>query len=126
MKNETVYQDLFRGRLTFFPSTAGFKIYHFRHEKNHSRLGAGTGSSTATVNGPSIHWTQAQRVTWSSGTSTLTFNVPSSQKDASSFEVLSFRVAQTNSGTNPAGGMNFKVELSGGGKTKATYVNRFE
>jgi hypothetical protein len=131
--SEAVYDDMLRGRLTF-PSTAGFKIHHLRHEKQHSKLedgtgsGAGGGGATATtISGPSVHTTQAQRVSWSSSAATLTFSIPAGQRDASSFEVLSFRVAQTNSSLNPASGsQDFKVELVGGGKDKAFYVSRFD
>ena len=57
----------------------------------------------------------------------MVYTVPAGQQDASSFEVLSFRVAQTNSTDNPAsGGQDFKVELVGGGKTKATYASKFD
>lgn len=130
---ETVYLDLLRGGMTF-PSTAGRKIYGFHHETNHSKLEAGTGAgvpaagaSESVVNGPSVHTTQAVQVGWNASTATYTYTVPLAKRDASTFEVLSFRVAQTNSGTNPATGtQRFQVELVGGGQTKATYSDRFD
>jgi len=131
--NEAVYEDMLRGGLTF-PSTAGFKIYHMRHAKSHSKQESGSGSgATATnatktpVSGPSVHTTQALQVSWTSSAGELTYTLPTNQTDASSFEVLSFRVAQTNSGLNPSSGtQDFKVELVGGGKTKAVYASRFD
>lgn len=131
--NEVVYEDMFRGRL-IFPSTAGFKNFHFRHENNHSKLENGSGNgvvgggaTATTISGPSVHTTQAQRVSWSSSAATLTFSIPTGQQNASSFEILSFRVAQTNSSSNPAtGDQDFQVELIGGGKVKATYASRFD
>src|SRR5262249_4495734 len=39
---------------------------------------------------------------------------------------LSFRVAQTNSGTNPvSGNQDFQVELVSGGTSRAVYASRF-
>lgn len=138
LNNEVVYEDMLRGRL-IFPSTAGFKIYHFRHEKNHSKIEDGggthvtaptspaTAAATNPVSGPSVHVTQALKVDWSASTDQLVYSVPAGQRDASSFEVLSFRVAQTNSTDNPASsGQDFVVELVGGGKTKATWASNFD
>lgn len=134
LKNEIVYEDLLRGRLKF-PSTAGFKIYPMRHEKIHSKLenGLGTGvvaSGGATVVsvGPtfSVHSTKAIRVAWPSASAQVTYTVPAAQTDTTPFQVLSFRVAQTNSATNPvSGNQNFLVELVGGGHTKATFAGTF-
>ena len=133
LNNELVYLDMLRGKLRF-PSVSSYKIYPFHHEKNHSKIesgssvGAASGGATAvSVNPPdSVHQTAAVQVGWPSGTAQLTYTVPAAQRDASSFEVLSFRVAQTNSATNPAvGDQGFMVELVGGGKTKGTYSGTF-
>jgi hypothetical protein len=133
LNSEVVYEDLFRGKLSF-PSIAGRKIYPFRHEKSHSKIESGGGGSAvasggatvASVSSPSVHQTQALRVVWTSSSAQITYTVPLGQRDASSFEVLSFRAAQTNSALNPASGnQDFQVELIGGGHTKATYVGRF-
>ncbi len=131
LKGETVYEDMLRGRLTF-PSTAGFKQFPIRHETSHSRFesgGAGGapggGAIETSVAGPSVHTTQAVRVAWSSSSATYTYSVPAAQANAAAFEVLSFRVAQTNSGSNPSGDQNFQVELVGGGNVKAVYASRF-
>lgn len=133
LNGESVYEDMLRGRLTF-PSTAGFKIYHFHHEKNHSKFESGSGAGAVatdatktSVSGPSVHVTQALKVQWTGNTGKLTYSVPSDQNNASGFEVLSFRVTQTNSNLNPANGpQDFKVELVGGGKQKAFYCSRFD
>jgi hypothetical protein len=134
LSGEAVYLDMLRGRLTF-PSFAGRKVYAFHHEKDHSKLENGTGAGAAasggttvvSVNPPdSVHETSAIQVNWPSGTAELAYTVPVPQRDASAFEVLSFRVAQTNAASNPAtGDQNFQVELVGGGKTKATYAGNF-
>jgi hypothetical protein len=130
LNNELVYMDMMRGKLSF-PSTAGRKIYAFHHEKMHSKLEDGTnmgaaaagGATLMSVNNPSVHQTAALQVGWPSGTATLTYTIPMAKRDASSFEVLSFRVAQTNSASNPiSGDQDFEVELQGGGKTKATFA----
>jgi hypothetical protein len=131
--SEVVYEDMLRGRL-IFPSTAGFKIYHIRHEKSHSKQESGSGSgATATavtktpVMGPSVHVTQALKVNWTSSSGKVTYAVPVGQRDVTPFEVFCFRVTQTNSALNPSSGtQNFKVELVGGGKTKATYASKFD
>ncbi len=133
LNNEIVYEDMLRGKLKF-PSIAGRKIYAMRHEKSHSKMEDGNGvgavasggATVVSVSGPSVHQSQAIQVGWSSGSAQLTYTVPAGKRDASSFEVLSFRVAQSNSGVNPASGsQDFEVELVGGGKTKATYAARF-
>jgi hypothetical protein len=135
LNNETVYADMLRGGLTF-PSTAGHKIYAVRHESSHSKVDDGTGingaasggATTASVNPPSVsvHVTTAARVDWPSNTALFTYTVPMAQRDASTFEVLSFRVAQTNAPSNPASGdQDFEVELQGGGHTLAVYSSRF-
>jgi hypothetical protein len=133
LNNETVYDDMFRGRLTF-PSFAGRKIYPIRHEKSNSKFENGTGAgavaaggvTVASVASPSVHQTQAIRVGWSASGGTVTYTLPLAQHDASSFEVLSFRVAQTNSASNPvSGNQDFMIELVGGGHTKATFASRF-
>ncbi|HEV1993520.1 MAG TPA: hypothetical protein VGR03_04240 [Candidatus Acidoferrum sp.] len=130
LNNEVVYMDMMRGKLTF-PSTAGRKIYPFHHEKLHSKLENGTnmgalaagGAAVMSVNNPSVHQTAALRVGWPTGTATLTYTIPMNMRDVSGFEVLSFRVAQTNSMTNPVmGDQDFEVELQGGGKTKTTFA----
>jgi hypothetical protein len=79
------------------------------------------------LSGPSIHTTQALRASWSASTATMEYNIPVAQQDVSGFEVLSFRVGMTNSGTNPASGtQDFKVELISGANTKSTHVANFE
>lgn len=133
LNNETVYDDMSRGRLTF-PSFAGRKIYPIRHEKNDSKFenGSAAGAIAAgavtvvSVASPSVHQTQAIRATWTSSGATVTYTLPAGQRDASSFEVLSFRVAQTNSASNPASGnQDFLITLVGGGHTKATFASTF-
>jgi hypothetical protein len=128
---ESVYEDMLRGRLVF-PSTGGFKIYPLRHEKSHTRHESGTGSpassgvTVTSVSGPSVHVTQALQVTWTSTGGELSYPLPPAQRDASSFEVLSFRVTQTNSALNPpTGPQDFTVELRGGGVTRAFFSRRF-
>jgi hypothetical protein len=75
---------------------------------------------------PFEHDTQAIRLGWTAGTAQVTYTVPVAQRDVSGFEVLSFRVAQTNSADNPVSGdQDFQVELAGGGRTKATYAGNF-
>lgn len=133
LKNETVYADLFRGGLTF-PSFAGRKVYAFRHEKTHAKIESGAatgvasgGGTSVSVVSPSIHQTSAVRLGWPSGTAVLTYSVPLAQQNASTFEVLSFRVAQTNAVTNPpAGNQDFQVELVGGGNLKATWTSSYD
>jgi hypothetical protein len=77
---QDIYEDMLRGRMTF-PSTAGRKIYHFRHEKNHLKLDAGTGAGTASgatetpVTNPSVHRTQAVRLGWSANGQTYTYTI---------------------------------------------------
>ncbi len=133
LNDEVVYMDMMRGKLSF-PSTAGRKIYAFHHEKIHSKLEDGTnmgavaagGATVMSVNNPSVHQTAALQVGWPAGTATMTYTIPMAKRDASSFEVLSFRVAQTNSGSNPVmGDQDFEVELQGGGKTKATFASNY-
>lgn len=137
LNNEQVYEDMLRGQL-IFPSTAGFKIYHFRHDKNHSKIENGSGSNVtapvapvtavtfSSISGPSVHDSQALQVNWSLNTDQLIYTVPVGQRDTSMFEVLSFRVAQSNSTDNPvSGGQDFKVELMGGGKNKTTWATYF-
>jgi hypothetical protein len=135
LRNETVYDDLFRNRLTF-PTTAGYKIYPARHEKSHTRLVSGGvpadlvgggGATLASVTNPAPHQTQVTRVGWSSTSGTMTYTVPVGKRDASGFEVLAFRVAQTWAAANPpAASQNFMVELVGGGITRATYAGQFD
>lgn len=134
LKNETVYADMLRGRLVF-PSFAGFKLYPIHHENQHSRLVSGNAASfagsgaiaLASVNNPAPHQTQAVRVGWTAGTATATHTVPLAQRDTTGYEVLSFRVAQTTSASNPAiGTQDFRVELVGGGITKGTAVAKFD
>jgi hypothetical protein len=126
---EDVYEDMLRGRMTF-PSTAGRKIYGFRHEKNHSKLDAGTGSGTvsgatqAVVPNPSVHQTQAVRLGWNASGQTYTYSI--APTDVSGFEVLSFRVAQTNAAVNPTTGQEFQVRLTGGGNNRLTYTGLFD
>lgn len=130
LTGETVYDDMLRGKLDF-PSFAGRKIYPERHESNFRVLENGGNSGTAVapasvaVASPPRHQTSAVKVTWSPGAGTLTYTVPIGQRDVTVFEVLSFRVAQTNAATNPAGSQEFRVELVGGGQTRATYTGQF-
>lgn len=127
---ETVYQDMLRGRLVF-PSTAGYKIYPTHHEKSHHKIEAGTaagtpagGATEAVVSGPSVHTTQAVKLGWSSSGAEYAYSL--SGFDASPYEVLSFRAAQTNSTDNPASGsQEFRIELKSGTKAKAIYIERF-
>ena len=131
---EDVYEDMLRGRLTF-PSTAGHKIHHFRHEKSHSKIDAGsaagvptlgTGVTEAVVNGPSVHVTQAVRLAWSAAGGIYTYTIPAGDRNVSGFEVFSFRAAQTNAGVNPTTGQEFRVKLIGGGNERAVYTGRFD
>lgn len=138
LNNEHVYEDMLRGQL-IFPSTAGFKIYHFRHEKSHSKVEDGDGAhvtipaapatavTTSSILGPSVHDSQALQVNWLQYTDQLVYTVPVGQRDASAFEVLSFRVAQTNSADNPISlaGQDFQVEIIGGGKDKSVWASYF-
>jgi hypothetical protein len=133
LNGETVYLDMMRGKLKF-PSTSGYNIFPYHHEKNHSKIEAGAGNlavasggaNVASVNSPSVHQTQAIQVGWNAGTAELTYTVPMAQRDATAFEVLSFRVAQTNSGSNPVSGdQEFQVELTGGGHVKATFSGNY-
>lgn len=129
--NEDVYEDMFRGLLVF-PSTAGRKIYHFRHEKNHLKLEAGAGAGTPTtgvtessVINPSVHATQAVRLNWSAPNTRYTYTFSPGQ-DTSGYEVLAFRAAQTNNTINPTTGQEFSVKLIGGGNERAVYTGRFD
>jgi len=130
---ETVYDDLFRHRLTF-PSTAGYKLYGSRHETQNAKFDDGSGSVLAatlpgvksTVMDPSVHSTQAQQLNWPANTAVFTWSVPAMQQDTTGFEVVSFRVAQTNSNLNPmSGNQDYMIELVGGGNTKAVYIGQF-
>lgn len=133
LNNESVYQDMMRGNLVF-PSTAGINNYHFHHEKQHLSLENGNDNTSASVSvvkssvaGPSVHTSQALKVGWNASGDEISYNIPPAQRDVSGFEVLSLRVAQTNSAVNPAvGNQEFKVELTGGGHTKATFVTNFD
>src|SRR5262249_29441197 len=126
---QDVYDDMLRGRL-HFPSTAGKKIYHFRHEKNHLKLDAGTGAGTPTgatqtaVVNPSVHQTQAVRLDWTASNQTYIYSM--SPTDVSAFEVLAFRVAQTNNAVNPTTGQEFQVKLIGGGHARYTWTGQFD
>lgn len=127
---QTVYDDMLRGRMTF-ASTAGRKIHHFRHERNHFKLDAGTAAGTpaggatetAVVN-PSVHQTQAVRLGWSATGQSYAYTMPPT--NVSAFSVLSFRAAQTNANVNPASGsQEFMVRLTGGA-TSWIYTGAFE
>ncbi len=131
---EDVYEDMLRGRLAF-PSTAGQIIHHFRHEENHSKIDAGsaagvptagTGVTETVVSGPSVHVTQAVRLSWSAAGGIYTYTIPAGDRDVTGFEVFSFRAAQTNSGVNPTTGQEFQVKLIGGGNERAVYTGRFD
>jgi hypothetical protein len=127
---EDVYEDMLRSRMTF-PSTAGWKIYGFRHEKSHLKLDAGTGAGTVSgatqtsVSNPSVHQTQAVRLDWNAPAESYTYSL-APPKDVSGFEVLSFRVAQTNAAVNPATGQEFEVRLTGAGNNRLTYTGLFD
>jgi hypothetical protein len=67
------------------------------------------------------------RVGWPASGATVTYTVPAGQRDASGFESLSFRVAQTIAAANPVGtNQNVQVELVGGGITRAVYAGQFD
>ena len=131
LKSETVYEDMLRGNLTF-PSFAGRKVYAFRHESQHQRVDSGTGAGAPNASAtelsltPSVHDTAAVRVGWSAGTATYTWTMPAS--DVSTFEVISFRAAQTNAvPPNPvSAGQEFKVQLQSGATVRATYTGQFD
>jgi len=133
LNGETVYADMLRGNLSF-PSTAGLKLYHMHHEKSHQKHESGaatapspSGLTKSSVSGPSQHSTQAMKVNWTAFGGTLTYTVPVAQRDVTGYEVLAFRVAQTNSALNPASGnQNVYVELVGGGNTKGTYATKYD
>jgi hypothetical protein len=126
---------MLRGRLPF-PSTAGYKIYAVRHETSHAKLlsggvpaglAAAAGATIASASNPAPHQTSVTRVGWPAGGATVTYTVPGPQVNATGFEVLSFRVAQTTAAANPAGtNQNFQVELVGGGVTRAVYAGQFD
>jgi hypothetical protein len=132
---ETVYQDVFRGRLVF-PSTASYKLYAVRHETSHSRLLSGgvpaglvaaSGATAAAASNPSPHQTSVTQLGWPASGATVTYTVPAGQRDATGFEALSFRVAQTTAAANPAGtNQNVQVELVGGGVTRAVWAGQFD
>lgn len=133
LKGESVYQDMLRGNLSF-PSTAGVNNYHFHHEKIHQKVEDGsdnTTSSTAvskwSVNGPSVHSTQALQVGWGSSSATMEYAIPSGQQDVSGYEVISFRVGMTNVGSNPVSGtQDFRVELVSGSNQRSTHAANFD
>jgi hypothetical protein len=127
---EDVYEDMLRGRM-IFPSTAGRKIYAFRHEKNHLPIDSGTLAGTASggttaliVNNPSVHMTQVDRLTWSTAGQAYAYSI--TPTDISGFEVLALRAAQTNAAVNPATGQEFAVQLTGGGNNRLTYTGLFD
>lgn len=132
---ETVYEEMLRGRLVF-PATAGYKLHAIRHETSHSKLLSGGvpagltaagGATVAAASNPVPHQTSVSRVGWSGSGAIVTYAVPVGQRDASGFEVLSFRVAQTTSVANPTGtNQNFQIELAGGGVTRAVYSGQFD
>ena len=131
---ESVYDDMLRGRLVF-PSTASYKVYAERHEANHVKLLSGGvlggqtaagGAMLASANNPSPHQTLATQIGWPAWGASVTYTVPVGQRDATGFEVLSFRVAQTPSAANPAGtNQDFQIELVGGGVTRGVFVGQF-
>jgi hypothetical protein len=121
---------MLRGRM-IFPSTAGRKIYAFRHEKNHLPIDSGTLAGTASggttaliVNNPSVHMTQVDRFTWSTAGQAYAYSI--TPTDISGFEVLALRAAQTNAAVNPATGQEFAVQLTGGGNNRLTYTGLFD
>lgn len=132
---ETVYDEMLRGRLPF-PSTAAYKIYAIRHEGSHSKLlsggvpaglAAAGGATIVPASNPVPHQASVTRVGWPAGGATVTYTVPAGQRDATGFEVVSFRVAQTTAAANPAGtNQNFQIELVGGGITRAVYLGQFD
>jgi hypothetical protein len=118
-----VYDEMLRSALVF-PSTSGFKIYRKHHEAQHRRLIDGSddppdvvalGGATVESVGNSPE-SGAMEIDWTSNDATVTFHVPASQRDASGFEVLSFRVGLTFDEANaPDMAGTFIVELIGGG-----------
>jgi len=132
---ESVYDNMFRNGLVF-PSTAGYKIYGVRHETNHSKmlsggvptgLAAAGGATIASAANPVPHQTLVTQAAWPMSAATVTYTVPGGPANAAGFEVISFRVAQTTAGTNPANtNQNFQIELIGGGITRAVYVGQFD
>ncbi|WP_417446158.1 hypothetical protein [Kangiella sp.] len=133
LKGESVYQDMLRGNLSF-PSTAGVNNYHFHHEKIHQKVEAGSDNTSSSsgvvkssVNGPSIHTTQALQAAWNASSATMEYSIPAAQQDVSGYEVLSFRVAMTNAGTNPVSGtQDFYVELVSGANQRSTHAANFD
>ncbi|MFO1078413.1 MAG: hypothetical protein U1E73_11885 [Planctomycetota bacterium] len=129
LRGETVYEDMLRGQLVF-PSTSGFKAFPIHHELAHLKIENGSGAGAAASGSatllagaaPGPHLTQALRMAWSNSTGVVEYT--GGPWDASAFEVLSFRVTQSDSAVNPAGDQDFVVELVGGGKTKAVYASR--
>jgi hypothetical protein len=130
LRGEAVYDDVFRGGLTF-PSYAGYRIYSTRHESSHVKLLGGavpTAGGTALLAGhsnPSPHSTQVTRMAWASGTATATYTLPLAERNATGFEVLSFRVAQTWTAVAPLG-QQFWVELVGNGITRGMFTGQFD
>jgi hypothetical protein len=118
-----------------FPSTASYKIYGERHETNHSTLlsggvpaalTAGAGATLVAAANPSPHQTSVTQLGWTTASAIVTYAVPVAQRDASGFEVLSFRASQTLSASNPNANTNFQVELVGGGVTRGVYIGQFD
>ena len=133
--NEAVYDEMFRASLRF-PSLAAYKIYGQRHETNHAKhlsggvpaaLTAAGGATLASASNPSPHSSTVTRMGWPGSGAAVTYSVPAGQRDASGFEVLAFRVAQTTSSANPVNtNQNFLIELVGGGVTRAVYIGQFD
>ena len=136
LMGSVVYEDLLRHGLTF-PSVAGYKIHGERHEASHRKLvnggvpaglvGSG-GATLGTSTNPSPHSTTATLVTWPTSSGVVTYTVPAAQRDASTFEVLSFRAAQASTmmGGVTAANVNFRIELVGGAVTRGVYVGQFD
>ncbi|MGH7711441.1 MAG: hypothetical protein ACREOG_09155, partial [Gemmatimonadaceae bacterium] len=133
--SESIYDNMLRNGLVF-PSTAGYKIYGVRHETNHAKLlsggvpaglAAAGGATLVTATNPTPHQTVATQAAWPMSAATVTYTIPGGPANASGFEVISFRVAQTLAPANPANtNQNFQVELIGGGITRAVYVGQFD
>jgi hypothetical protein len=132
--NEDVYEEMFREDLRF-PSTAGYKIYTFHHEKEHKKLDNGGARGYGKpeddvialshyfqrLTGMAHYATQTMQLIWRvrpfdvlNARYTYSFprraNLDPTSVDVSGYEVLSFRAAQTNKqvyNVNPITGQEF-------------------
>jgi hypothetical protein len=123
------YEDMLRGRLSFAP-ISGYRIYHFRHDVPFMRLDDGgaaspvaSGLTASSLANPSVHQTLVKLLGWNGASPTYRYNF--GPANLSNFEVLSFRVAQTNAAANTAPNLEFIVELRSGGNVRAVYSGLF-